>query len=605
MIKHQDVFSYITTEEANYALPVNVFGWDWSMQEHVKTSFYYKNGRLLTGNQPDKPVKNIVKPLLNLQYRAEDIDVKNITLFIDNPKQYHLSFLVKKYHDDVFLLENDLDEFIDECKEEHIDYGAVIVEDTGKPKPAINHLQTIAFCDQTDILGAPICFKHYFTAGQLKDMESKGWGKEENGATLTIQELIILAESQDKGGKDYDKKGKLNLPGKYIEIYRLHGSMPNDWLEDGGDPDEYSYQMQVVAFYKDEKGEKQGVCLYRKKDKPERFKVFKRDDVYGRACGYGGVEELFESQVWTNYGEIRKKQLLDAASKILFQTDDEGLAARHPSGLKNVDNLEIIEVGEGKNISQIDTFPRNINLFDKSIEDWMAHGQMTSSANDAILGNSPNSGTPFKLQELVTNEAHGIHDYRRGKYAKFLEIVYRDFIIPHIVKKITDGQTFLSSLTSDEMQIVGENVINNELIKQEIEIILKGGMVTPEDRELRKNSLREAFMKDNNKFIEILKGELKDVALRIKINIANKQTDLSSRVDKLVNIFRQIISSTNPQTGASVLDDPKMAKIFNTILESSGLSPIDFSMPARPQIEQMAPQLAQPQSPSQNINQLI
>jgi len=45
---------------------------------------------------------------------------------------------------------------------------------------------------------------------------------------------------------------------------------------------------------------------------------------------------------------------------------------------------------------------------------------------------------------------------------------------------------------------------------------------------------------------------------------------MAAQVDKLVNIFRQVASA--PQ----LLDDPRMAKLFNQILESSGLSPINF-----------------------------
>jgi hypothetical protein len=87
-------------------------------------------------------------------------------------------------------------------------------------------------------------------------------------------------------------------------------------------------------------------------------------------------------------------------------------------------------------------------------------------------------------------------------------------------------------------------------------------------------------MKDNRKFIEILKGELEDAQIMININIAGKQKNLAERVDKLVNIFRQI--AVNPQ----VLEIPQMAKMFNQILEASGLSPIDFSMMKAPKQEQ-------------------
>jgi len=77
----KDIFNYITEQENVFALPISINGWDWSMKDHIKTSFYYKHGRLLNGNDEDTPVKNIVRRMLTLQYTAEDVDVKDIDLY--------------------------------------------------------------------------------------------------------------------------------------------------------------------------------------------------------------------------------------------------------------------------------------------------------------------------------------------------------------------------------------------------------------------------------------------------------------------------------------------------------------------------------------------
>jgi len=86
------------------------------------------------------------------------------------------------------------------------------------------------------------------------------------------------------------------------------------------------------------------------------------------------------------------------------------------------------------------------------------------------------------------------------------------------------------------------------------------------------------FMKgDNKRFIKILKGELKKTPISVKTNIAGKQKYLAQMTDKLVNVFRQLIQT--PQ----ILDDPRMSKLFNEILESSGLSPVKYQ---KPRVEQ-------------------
>jgi hypothetical protein len=115
------------------------------------------------------------------------------------------------------------------------------------------------------------------------------------------------------------------------------------------------------------------------------------------------------------------------------------------------------------------------------------------------------------------------------------------------------------------------------------------------DIEQFKEKFRQDFMKDNKKFILIPKDQLQNASLSLRINIAGKQKDLYLYTDKLVNIFRQIAAA--PQ----LLDDPRMAKIFNQILESSGLSPIDFGSFKFGQLQQPQPQPVASTQPMQDL----
>lgn len=597
-----NIFDYIIKEENAYQLPVDIVDeWQWGMKEHIKTSIFYKNGRLLTGNFDDKPVKNIILPILNLEYRAEDIDVKDIMLYVDNPELYHLSFLVKKYHDDVFVVENDIDTFIDEEKEEMIDLGASLIKDTGEPKPDVVHLQDIAFCNQNDILSSPIGILHLYSPDELKEMEKFGWGDKENGATHNIDEVIDLA-ANEKG----------DISGRDIKVYEVHGTLPDDYLKDifkYTGKHTYSRQFHVVCFYKDDKGDRKGISLYRTKETKSPFKLNKRDKIHNRALGRGGIEELFEDQVWTNYTQIQKKNLLDAASKIIIQTDDDQLQAKHPTGLKGMKNLEIVTVADGKKVGQVDTYPRNIALFTQWDEEWAVHARGTGAAQEAIAGDEPKANTPFKSVEFQAAESHSLHRYRIGKHAKFLEEVYRDWFIPYIVKQITKGTKWLSTLELEDMQRIAENIATREANQRIVNKILAGELVDLEEIETFKEETRAEFMKDNKKFIEIIKEEFKNAPIAVKINISGKQKDLGSYTDKLVNVFRQIISSINPETGQSALDDPKLSKLFNEIIENAGLSPIDFGSTPKKQPTaipaQIQPQINQPQPQPEiaNINQ--
>ena len=108
----KDIYSFIKSEETNYSTQeVTVFdNFSWNMMVHIQTSLAMKHGKFITTSNDLKtknPFKNIVLPAVRFRYHAEDIDVKDITIYVDDPDLFHLSFLVKKYYDDVFIVENE------------------------------------------------------------------------------------------------------------------------------------------------------------------------------------------------------------------------------------------------------------------------------------------------------------------------------------------------------------------------------------------------------------------------------------------------------------------------------------------------------------------
>jgi hypothetical protein len=571
----QTVFDFITSEINNYqTLPVKVSeNYEWSMFEHIKLTVLYKNSRFNTGNSDDKPFKNIIRPILNLQYRAEGFDVKDIVLYVNDDKNYFKSFLIKKFHEK-WAREVGMDTYIDDLVETYVDFGGALSKRVKGRSPEIIPWQTIAFCDQTDILAGPICIKHSLSPDELNEMESSGWGDKKNGAEISLDDLIELSKSY----KTSEKKQQIGTPGRYIEVYELHGVLPDVWLEkDGyeGEWGKFTRQLQIVAFYQKEDGKKEAFCLYKGREK-NPFKFISRDKIFGRALGMGGAEELFEAQVWTNYDMIRTKDLLDAASKIIFKTTDDGFAKRNK--LSNLENLEILKLGDGKDIAQIDTTPRNINLFNNSVAQWEVHARTTGAAQESISGEESKSGIPFKSVELQAMESHSLHEYRKGKLATHLDEIYKDWNIPDIVSEINQGQKFLADLDLDELQSVADSISKNQAEKILKEKVLNGETIHEGEREMLKEKIKKEFMGGGNKkFIELLEDELKDAPVDVAINIVGKQKYLSQMTDKLVNVFRQIFAS--PQ----ILSNPVMAKLFNQILESAGLSPMDFySMPQQP-----------------------
>lgn len=593
------VFDYTKAQENAYETEEIRLGenWNWNMRRHLQMIFHLKNGVFYSGeNDWLRAFKNIMEPMLDLAYWTEDIEVKDVEFYIKSKNGRALAFLLKKYHDEVYVKEHDLDTLFDEITESDIDYGGVLVQ-KAKGRPEVIPLTSIAFCDQTEILGGPLAPKHNFSPEKLRSVGSKrGWGDRSNGADISLDELIVLAdETKDVSGSANDQRNR--TPGKTIEVYILRGSLPEHYLLDNDNFEDWYNQIHVLAFYTNEKKEKKGVTLYKKKEREGNIKYHTSKVVDGRGLGRGAGEALLHPQIWTNFLEIHQNQMLEAGAKVPLVTDDPDFPNRNV--IQDMENLEVTTVTSGTQIppQPIQTAAvANIQLYENSINSWFEHTQLTAKAFDPVLGKEATSGTTFRGQERTVAQGRGSHDRRRGQRAKFIEEIYRDWIIPEMVKEIVKGKKFLATLSTEELQYVRQAMEDKFIFEKQKEAIFN--MEVPPPTQVLKEMFGEQFAKRGNKqLIEILKDEFDGIEIEMGISVANKQKDLALLSDKLLSVFQFIF--TNPQAFQQAMQVPALAKSFSDILEFSGLSEVDFSslMTAEP-VQEALPQ-PQQQQPEQ------
>lgn len=582
-----DIYSFVKSEETKFETEEIQVGenWYWNFRRHVQMIFHLKNGIFFTGeNDYLRAFKNIYEPILNLAYWTEDLEVKDTTFFIEGKDDRVMSFLIKKYHDEVYSREHDLDLFFDEVTESDIDYGGVLVQ-KGVKRPEVIKLKKVAFCDQTDILGGAIGFKYNFSPSKLKQMSKYGWGKESNGATMDLDTLCTLATfEKEPSGALSDKRNK--VPSKTIEVYVVRGNLPEHYLLDNDNMDYWFNQVQIIAFYTDKDSKQQGVTLYRKKADEDDLLFFTSKEVEDRALGRGYGESLIHPQVWTNFLTIHKMNMLEAGSKVPLWTDDETYTTKNK--IQEMENLEVTVVAQGRRIGQVPTVaPANVQLFEREVNDWFNYAQISNQANDPILGVEATSGTTFRGQERTVAQGRGSHDRKRGKRAKFIEEVYRKMIIPDIVKEISKGKEFLATLSNEEINWVSEKLAVNYATSKLMEDMFNGKLVTKEMQDQMIEQYKQDFLKKGSKhLLKILKGELQDASIRMGINIANKQKNLANLSDKILSIFQFVF--TNPQGFQQAMQIPALAKAFEDILEYSGMSSADFStFMSAPQMQQI------------------
>ena len=162
-----------------------------------------------------------------------------------------------------------------------------------------------------------------------------------------------------------------------------------------------------------------------------------------------------------------------------------------------------------------------------------------------------------------------------------------------MVKEILKGKEFLATLTADEMLWVVDSLATNAWNSHVVDRVLGNKMDFAEgEHELFIDQWKKDFSKKGNKhLLGILEDEFRGVEIKIGINIAGKQKDLSGLSDKILSVFQFALTNPIP---------PHLVKPFNDILEYGGISPADFSsvssMTQMPQNQQMQPSPVQPKS---------
>jgi len=579
---NQQVYEYIQSEQTNYKtvrVPITT-SYDWNMSEHIERCTNVANGWYHSGkNDGLRRYDDIVTPIINVAMRSEGFDVKDIVPFVNDVQNSYKSFLVKKRHPQ-WARKNELDTFIDDIVESSVIYDLVLVKNVNNTRPEVVPLQKIAFCDQTDIMSGPVCLKHQYSVAELTKFKGK-WNDE------AIDEAIVMSKEEKSVMQANDRTVK--TPGKYIEVFELHGFLPETWLDENGDPFKYTNQMHIVCYYTSKDGNKNGITLFKGKTKDisNTFKSLVIRKIHGRACGKSIVETLFEPQVWMNYSAQRIQKLLASAINVFYSDSDEVGNQK----LSNLPDNTILKLETGKNIGKLDGSPQNLTAFSNDQVSLQTQARILGSASEAQLGVNPTSGTPFALQNLVVQQGQGIHEYRQGKIATFVaDVLYRDWILQYLVDDMNKGITFSEELTLDEMQDIADLISRNKAESQIISKILEGELVTPETREALIANYKEQFARGGSrKFFEAIQGELDDIPLEVFVNIKGKQKYMAQEADKLTNIIREVLRS--PQAFQQI---PGVGKAFNQLLENSGLSPIDFT-----QITKTLP--TQPPTPEQPV----
>lgn len=549
----------------------------------IRTIEFYSNDRYESGQLDElgreKPFYNILNGMCDVEDAAKDIDTKDINITSDDGQHYTESFLMTK---DVYewMKATNFAQTLNEMKKVHTKYGSLLAKKCLKQVNGKKQLHIEipewknVLNDQIDILGGPIVEVHYMSPVEV--MKKMEWDQE------GVQQLM------EKAAKNLQTR---------IAVYEVRGEFPRSFYkelkgEEISDADEYEFSYQLFYLAAEpSKSFREGSIHPREKliplyceDYTEKcYKYLARKRKAGRGFGVGVFEEGEQAQVWTNDAVMQQKRAMEMTTKVIGQTATKKLKGRNM--LNEVDHGTILEHDENKPISTLQLVPAGgMQQFPNLLQQWYQQLERVTSGYQAQRGETPPSGTPFRLQATILQQSSSVFTDLQEELGIFITELFNDWIMPHLAKQMNREHILAHEFSMEELKEIDRNFAIHEANKRTMEKVLSGEIVTTEQYSRYQEEAEEAIKRTKaQRFLNIPKDYYKKFKAKVTVNVTGEQRNKAAVLESLFNIMT--IYAKNP----ALTQDPVLTQIFLRILEvsGSGISPVTIMGAMAQQAENM------------------
>lgn len=564
MIPIKTEIEYIRT---NYDKTIDlVDGLKFSQKKQVRTIEFYNNSKYLNGQLDElgreKPFFNILNAICDVENAAKDLDTKDIQITSDDANHYLESWLLSKdiY---VWMKETNFAKTLNDMRDVHTRYGSLLVKKVMKDKELTLELPEWknTMTDQVDIIKGAIVETHWMTANELAKMTE--W--------KNVDQVI--------------DKLKNSGSSKRVPVYEIRGEFSKATYKDAmgekysnEDEKEYSYQLYYLAGNPVDSGKADltvspYVTLYCEDDTERVYKYLARKPKAGRAFGVGVMEEGEEAQVWTNDAVLKQARAMEYTTKVIGQSASKKLKGRNL--LTETDDGTILETEENKPITALNLLPSGgLQQYNALITQWYDQLQKTTSAYAAQRGDTPPSGTPFRLQATVLQQSNNVFKTLQQEMGIFITEIIEDWILPYLATKLNKAHILSYDFSPEELKEIDNKFTAKHANQRAIDAILEGKLVTQAEYDGWIENYDE-FIKQtkSQRFIDIPKDFYKDLKVKVTVNITGEQRNKAATLESLNNIL--ITYASNP----ALSTDPVASQLLTKIIELSGagISPISIT----------------------------
>lgn len=552
--------------KGNYEKTIDlVDGLPFSQKKQIRTTEFYNNSKYINGQkdelQREKPFFNILNAICDVENTAKDIDTKDIQITSDDANHYLESWLLSKdiY---VWMKETNFAKTLNDMRDMHTRYGSLLVKKVKKDGELTLELPEWknVLTDQVNIIKGAIVETHWMTVMEISKMTE--WKNIDQ----------IMDKLKDAGSS------------KRIPVYEIRGEFSKATFKecDGKkytpkDEKEFSYQLYYIAGNPQESGKvstiETFVNLYWEDDTERVYKYLARKPKAGRSFGVGVMEEGEEAQVWTNDAVLKQARAMEYTTKVIGQSASKKLKGRNL--LTETDDGVILETEDGKPILPLNLLPSGgLNQYGLLITQWYDQLQKTTSAYSAQRGDTPPSGTPFRLQATVLQQSNNVFKTLQQEMGIFITEIIEDWVLPYLATKLNKEHILSYDFSPEELKDIDNKFTAKEANQRAINAILEGKMVTQEEYDGWIENYDE-FIKQtkSQRFIQIPKDFYKNLKAKVTVNITGEQRNKAATLESLNNIL--ITYASNP----ALSTDPVASQLLTKIIELSGagISPISIT----------------------------
>jgi len=563
----------LNTIKTNYDKTIDlVSGLPFSQKNLIRTIEFYNNSKYLNGQkdelQRDKPFYNILNAICDVENTAKDLDTGDIQITSDDSNHYLQSFLLTKdlY---VWMKESNFAKTLNDMRDVHTRYGSLLIkkciekEEDGEKKLEIDLPEwKNVITDQVDIIDGAIIETHYMNASEIYEKKYV-WEKKPVNEVLKILSL---------GGS-----------GKRIPVYEVRGFFPSSYIKElNGEvvkenSTDFSYQLYYIAGTPTENGKEDAftalVPLYWEDDTEKVYKYLARKPRAGRGFGVGVMEEGEEAQVWTNDAVLKQYRAMEYTTKVIGQTASKKLKGRNL--LTETDDGTILEIEDGKPISGVNLLPSGgLQQYNALIDQWYSQLEKTTSAYGAQRGESPNSGTAFRLQATVIQQSSSVFKSLQEEFGIFITEIIEDWVLPFLAKKLSVEHILSYDFSPEELKEIDLKFATYNANQVVIQALIDGKDINAEDYQAFIDNYDDFIKQTKGKrFIEIPKDFYKDLKAKVTVNVTGEQRNKAVTLESLNNLL--ITYASNPNLSS----DPVASQLLSKIVELSGagISPVSIS----------------------------